>query len=66
MAQYRIVHDKYCGYEAQARRWWWPLWWQIGFTNTHSSVESAEEFIEHCQNPVVKTIDATTPPKDSL
>lgn len=49
--RYRIVRDKYSGYEAQIKFWWNPLfWWQMsergGYgTNTHPSVELAEDFI---------------------
>ena len=34
MAQYRIVRDTYNGYEVQVRRWWFPVWVQLGFCNT--------------------------------
>lgn len=50
--RYRIVRDKYLGYEAQVRLWWWPFTWhQMGRTgnigcNTHFSVEGAEKFIK--------------------
>lgn len=45
--RYRIVRDGFCGYEVQARRWWLPIWlqcWNFGPTNTHTSIERAEEF----------------------
>jgi hypothetical protein len=44
--KYRIVKDRYLGYEAQYRYWWFPLWTQIEYTgicNTSSSVERARE-----------------------
>lgn len=48
--RYRIVTDKYLGYEAQIRRWWFPFWTQLHdergvCTNTHRSVASAEALI---------------------
>ena len=51
MTAYRIVTDKYSGYEVQAKRWWFPFWLQCGHTNTHRSVDAAERwairFAEH-------------------
>lgn len=46
MAEYKIVTDRYSGFEVQVRHWWFPIWLQAGFTNTHSSVENAERFAE--------------------
>lgn len=43
MAKYRIVTDKYCGYEVQVWRWWWPFWVQP-YCNTHLSIEAAERY----------------------
>jgi hypothetical protein len=41
---WRIVTDKYCGYEVQVRRWWWPFWICHGFANTHTNIEAAERY----------------------
>ena len=43
--RFRIVTDQYNGYEAQIKRWWCPVWLQIGVCNTHFSVEDAEKYI---------------------
>lgn len=43
--RYRIVTDKFCGYEAQFRWWWMPFYMEMGFTNTHTTVERARSFI---------------------
>lgn len=43
--RYRIVRDNYLGFEAQKWVWWWPFWSQMGFTNTHASVEDARRYI---------------------
>lgn len=43
MAYYRIVRDRYAGFEVQWWRWWWPFWEQPR-TNTHETVEKAEEW----------------------
>jgi len=43
--KYRIVSDRYLGYECQIWRWYWPFWVQMGFTNTHSSIEDAKRYI---------------------
>ena len=42
---YRIVTDKYLGFEVQSRRWWSPFWNQVDGCNTHWSIEIAEEFL---------------------
>ena len=49
--QYRIVTDKYAGFEVQKRVWYFPFWLQIGgimcgTTNTSYTIEEAEELIE--------------------
>ncbi len=44
--EYRIVSDSYNGYEVQIKRWWFPIWWQIGI-NTFHSMELAVMFAEH-------------------
>lgn len=41
----RIVTDKFLGFEVQTWRLWWPFWSQDNFTNTHSSVSDAEDWI---------------------
>lgn len=43
--KFRIVSDSYAGYECQIWRIWWPFWVQMGFTNTHTTLEKAKEFI---------------------
>jgi hypothetical protein len=49
--KYRIANDSYCGYEVQVKRWWFPIWTALGvhghLTNTHVSVEKAEEFAKN-------------------
>lgn len=44
MARYRIVKDVWLGYEVRVWRWWFPFWVQACWSNTHSSIEDAEEF----------------------
>ena len=51
--QYRIVRDRYLGYEAQIKYWWWPFWVVID-CNTFPSVEGAEEFARNHATRVVK------------
>ena len=50
-SQYRVVRDNYAGFEVQIKRWWLPIWLQIGgrytaITNTHGSLEAAEKYAE--------------------
>lgn len=54
MAKYRIVTDGYAGYEVQIWRWWFPFWVQLGFTNTHSTIERAERYARGNARTVVK------------
>jgi hypothetical protein len=48
--RYRIVTDKFNGYEVQYKVWWWPWWIQApqhGHINTFSELEKAEEWVKH-------------------
>ena len=51
--KWRIVQDIYCGYEVQYKRWWFPFWIQHGFTNTHFSIERAQEYLKKARKQVV-------------
>jgi hypothetical protein len=44
--RFRIVTDKYLGFEVQIKKWYYPFWLQVGYTNTHLSIEDAKDFIE--------------------
>ena len=59
LKKYRIVKDKYCGYESQVWRIWFPFWVQIGGTNTHVTEDDAEKYIRNTVNSgkVVKYVD---------
>ena len=39
--RYRIVTDRFAGYEVQSRPWWWPFWDMVS-ANTSCTVEEAE------------------------
>jgi len=45
MTKYRIVRDKYLGYEVQSWSWWFPFWRPHDFCNTHPTLERAKEYI---------------------
>ena len=46
--RYRVVTDRYNGFEAQVQFWWFPfMWFQIGGCNTHNSIERAEAYIRN-------------------
>lgn len=55
--RYRIVRDRWLGYEVQVWRWWWPKWTCAGFSNTHSSIERAERWLAGYRREFVKTCD---------
>lgn len=44
MTKYRIVTDKYCGFEVQERILFF-FWRQIGFTNTHRTLKLAKDYL---------------------
>lgn len=50
---YRIVRDRYMGYEVQIWRWWWPFWMEAG-VNTFSTEEKAESWARAYSQRVVK------------
>ena len=57
--KYRIVTDLYAGYEAQVKRWWLPLWTQVGVdgpTNTFATVAAAEACAERHRNGTSKVV----------
>lgn len=58
--RYRIVRDSYAGYEVQVRRWWWPFWTQAGYTNTHATIERAEQYAVGQAGEVVKELGSLT------
>ena len=47
LKKYRIVRDNYNGYECQVWRLWLPFWFQMGWTNTHPTLEKAKEYINN-------------------
>ena len=53
LRKYRIVRDKYCGYECQVWRLWFPFWVQMNGVNTHISLESAIDYVEKWGKKVV-------------
>ncbi len=59
--EYRIVRDRFLGYEVQKRVWWYPFWKQVGFSNTHSSLERAEAFAAADAQPTVKYLGRFAP-----
>ena len=54
--RYRIVRDGFSGFEVQIKKWWFPVsWWQCSWTNTHTTIEAAEQFaVKHKSGLVVK------------
>ncbi len=43
--RYRIVKDRYNGFECQIWRIWFPFWLEMGWVNTHSTLEEAIDYI---------------------
>ena len=46
---YRVVTDRYLGYEVQQKKrfLFWTWWKQVNFVNTHSTLEEAKEYIKN-------------------
>jgi hypothetical protein len=40
--RYRIIKDRWAGFAAQYKRWWWPMWWECNGINTSPSLRLAE------------------------
>lgn len=53
--KYRVVTDKYSGFEAQYKVWWFPFWVQCYGTNTSFSVNDAIKTIERHAKPRFKS-----------
>jgi len=43
--RYRIVLDRYGGYDAQYRLWWWPFWVQCYRVDAQRTLEDAKTLI---------------------
>jgi hypothetical protein len=56
MKKYRIVTDRYAGYEVQVWRWWFPFWLEVG-CNTHPTLERARAFAEADKGRVVEYVE---------
>ena len=63
--RYRIVTDRWNGFEVQVWRWWWPFW-EMPAVNTSASPRQAKEWLERhlsrkttqFQSQVVEYIEA--------
>ncbi len=48
--KYRIVEDRWAGFEVQAWSWWWPVW-TMPECNTFRTVEKAEAWaVRHAKS----------------
>lgn len=59
--KYRIVTDKFSGYEVQFKPWYLPFYYQVGdennkHTNTSYTVEDAELLIERHKSRKVRVV----------
>jgi len=48
--RYRIIFDRYSGYEAQWRHWWSPIWIQCFRINTSTSIDRAKKVVQRHKN----------------
>jgi hypothetical protein len=63
--QYRIVTDKWAGFEVQFRTFWNPFW-RMPNVNTSRTLQEAEELAQriesrYCTKGVVKYLGVLTP-----
>jgi len=57
---YRIVTDRFAGFEAQYRPWWWPFWLECYGINTCPSLEAARALCDqHANN--AHCVERSTP-----
>ena len=66
--KYRIVRDKYCGYEAQFRPWYSPVWWQCFGINSGNLETARQTCDRHFQyyskhNKVIEHYEPTQSPR---
>jgi hypothetical protein len=54
--KYRIVRDRYAGYEVQYKCWWFPFWVEHGLTNTHKTIEDARGYIDRIKPTFVRQV----------
>lgn len=55
--KYRIVLTNRNEYEIQMKLWWLPfLWLELGYVNTYSSVNLAQDCIEHHKKKRIKVV----------
>ena len=55
--KYRIVLTNRNEYETQMKLWWLPfLWLELGYVNTYSSVNLAQDYIEHHKKKRIKVV----------
>lgn len=55
--RYRIVHDRYLGFETQFRPWWCPWWFMCFGVNTSGTLERAREIARNHAQPVIENVD---------
>lgn len=46
MRKYRIVTDRFAGYELQSKVWWFPFWLQVDGINTNLSINAAKDLMD--------------------
>lgn len=53
--KYRIVQDRFAGYEVQIKRWWVPFYWSMyQYSNTFSSIKNAKKWLSDCGHDLNK------------
>ena len=58
--KYRIVLTNRNEYETQMKHWWLPfVWLELGYVNTYSSIDRAQDYIERHKNKRVKVVKRT-------
>ena len=45
--KYRIVTDRFGGFECQGRYFWFPFWFELDHINTSTSLEEAEKWLKN-------------------
>lgn len=48
----RIQGDGFNGYEVVVWRFWFPFWVQLGWTNTHKTIEEAKNYAKRFETKI--------------
>lgn len=48
--KFRIVTDRYAGFEVQKKNWYSFFWFQVDYVNTHETLQDALDFLRETKS----------------